>query len=683
MPIVLLWNALAMPRAAQFGRWLDSFVRSNLLLERWLKQRTSETGRLERMTRAFPVFQFCDDAITAQVTALQAGALLAAPVSGVGAHLERALGRWNVARTVKARIRENDLLPELLRVLDELTDGVLKSVRRFETPEAKMFDVTQRRAQDLPGLTALAWRALGDGRGGILDVAKQVKDALDAPLARVDSGAAGATGAGATLDRTTTSVSSPLPLAFQIDSIGRYLMAAMLVIPALASLLPSMGRDALLHLRLFALDFMLDIERSVFALRRTILMVFVFDLDRVARQALVYVLTMRELVVAHVSVYVTVGLEYLKGLMNGVATFSTQMQTAWGGVATLIKSVVTYGEAVVGVNIGFVLHNAFDTIEEAIETIETHMMDSSKDRTEYEAPNSYPVTIGELVMQRGNGARAVAELAKAVGLLVSAWGGVNSISRGIVGAVVHKASGHHIGAYMVAMKKLSAALQLPRAGVQAQPSLVFDSSTLPDVKSMLLDPLRTDLNSALTGAVFGVQKGIDGMVTTATSALERAALSFEEAAARSATFGGMTLMRRILKGSDALVLSMLPAQSTNETPAGLVELAGTYASGLIQGGFDSIGAGMAGFVSLVLQEWLLYQQEGNDTPFDVTPISPRKLLQRSKLGRVHTKEVRIVVPAAPLGQPLAARVADGFQRAVQGAYATGTTRFGERLEASK
>ena len=109
-------------------------------------------------------------------------------------------------------------------------------------------------------------------------------------------------------------------------------------------------------------------------------------------------------------------------------------------------------------------------------------------------------------------------------------------------------------------------------------------------------------------------------------------------------------------------------------------MAGQYAAWLVQGGFEAIGAVLAGYVGQMLDLWTKELDANADTPFEVTKSSPRKLLQKAKLARVHTTRLRIAVRAEEMGRPLALRVADTFQQAISDAYATGERKFRDAAE---
>jgi hypothetical protein len=293
------------------------------------------------------------------------------------------------------------------------------------------------------------------------------------------------------------------------------------------------------------------------------------------------------------------------------------------------------------------------------------------------------VTIEELVMGGGGpGSRVGAELFMGVSLLTDAWNGASRFRRVVGGLIAYGAINLHIPNLILGLQGVVVTLALPRAGAPNQPTLTFAPGTIPDLNAVIIQPLREGATRAINDAVTGVAGGIERVVVVVTQTLDATADAFENAAARASRMSSLQLLQRLTSNTDALIRSLFAGQAPGGAPTGLEPLAGAYAQALIQGGFDTIGAAMAGFVGMVLDEWVVHLSEGRDTPVEITATSPRKLLARARLGRVHTPELRIIAREQALGRPLAARIADRFQIAVQNAYELGQTRLNQALEAA-
>lgn len=662
MPIVLLWNLTVADRLSQFGRWFDSFDRSCFLLERWLEKRLPQAERQEQASRAFPVFRFYGDAVTAWVTRAQAGALLTGPVASVGGHMERALEQWNVKRRVKNAVRETRLLPGLLRVMEDFGERILESVKRFGTPTKEMFEPSERTFWDIPGMGMMVLRATGTSGPQMVRAAQNVTTAFFPPGEKAEGEAAAAP--------------AP-PLAFQLDDLTRLMVAGMLIIPAAGRLLGTTWADALTRLRYLLLDKLAGWEAWVHGFRRRVLTYFVVDLEVYARKAMVLLFTARDMALDYVRFYARLGVEYLKGVVSGVGTFSRQMETFWKGTVGLIYTATRYTEALLGVDIGNVIHLALVTAGDAIETIDTYLYPIGEEPEFYEAPDAFSVTIGELVMNQGAGVRANQELAKAIRLVAEAWNGTDPMGRALNAGILHKATDIHVPRLIGALVGVRAALAIPRAGNPAQPMLTLDPAKVPDLNAAIIQPLRDKGIKAVEKAVTGVATAIEGAAGAARGALESTATAFDAAAAAASRMGSLRLMRRLAAGTDALVLGLFTDQEKKEAAkTGFEGVAGAYAQWLIQGGFDSVGAATAGFVGVRLDAWAAELERGEETPAEIPPNSPRKLLERARLGRVHTPELRIVARGHALSKALADKLAGEFQGAVQGAYATGQARLG-------
>ncbi len=676
MPIILLWNETVEASLPQFLRWFGVFKWSNFLLEEWLRERVQEAEDLERWSMDFPVFRFYNEAVTARVANFQFGYLLTAPVEGVGDHVGRALEQWNVGRRVSRAVREPQLLPRFLGILEQITAGILASIDRFRVPSAEMFDPTQRSISDIPGIAVMAYRALATSRGQILDAAKIVRNAFFPASSSATSKVEIPEG-----EARAGETPSALPIEYRLDNIVRYLVAGLLLIPALARLLGDVGGDVLLHLRYLALDFFQGIEQRAYTFRRNILRVFIDDLGSYAIQGLELLYTFEEVANSYLHVYSKAAIEYTHGLLDGIRTFGSQLETFWSGVESMIHKVVRYGNAIIDIDVGPIIHRALVAVQEAIETIDTNLYAIGDSPEMYTAPREEPVTVGQLVMDIGPGAFFNQELREAVRLLHDAWYGAPAPLWNA--AMVDVISGTNVPRTIAALQGLTGALALPRAGRMEQLTLTYDADRVPNYTRRIIQPLRRRIEGVVSDVMGGISSGIGGVMTTVGDTLSHTADAFDAAAVRASRLGSRRLLDRLVSDTDALMRSLFGRRATEASPTGFEPLAGTYAQWLVQGGFDMIGAAMAGFIGMVLNEWVEHIAEGTDTPTEVTMTSPRRLLKLARLGRVRAPKVEIVVRNWPPNPELAAHVADRFQSVVQEAYATGQANFDRIREANQ
>src|SRR5262249_39670706 len=87
MPIIVIWNTLAAPLAPTLKRILGDMAFASELLQKGLTKRWEDAEKAEMLTRAYPVFRFTDEAVSAYVTRAQLGMALSGPPPGWGERL--------------------------------------------------------------------------------------------------------------------------------------------------------------------------------------------------------------------------------------------------------------------------------------------------------------------------------------------------------------------------------------------------------------------------------------------------------------------------------------------------------------------------------------------------------------------------------------------------------------------
>lgn len=684
MPIILLWNNAAAPFEAQFSRWLAEIARSTFLLGRWIKLRLAEAERLDRFSASFKVFRFYNMALTARVEDAQFGGLLTAPVAGVGAHVERALDQWNVARDVRSQARSAELPSEMLRVLEEMSAGILASIRRFERPTPEMFDPRRRTASDLFGLAALAFRTVGGNRAGLRAAAERIHRDLGLPSPRPETAASTGRRAPPELPFEATLE----PIGRQFEEINRSVAGALMVIPALSALVGRIGGDTLVAARYRLLAGFESIEALAHSWRRRLFIGLRDGVGTFAEASLQLLARIAGLATGHIRAFTGIGVALLRGVMNGVGAYAGQLQVYWRSVTDLIGRIASFGTAVVNIDLGEVIHLSLVTVQDAIEYIGFTFYPLLDDPEEYDAPPQFPVTVGDLVLHEGNGERANRELRTAIARLSSAIAGAG----GVLNIFVER----YAGARLRALMQLGAALfgRSPAPPV-AQPILTVDTGGAPDLVANFVHPLRLGLSRAVAGVGTASSTAVAGIFGAAGTALNQTASSFSDAA-NAAVAADPRTMQRLGGNTDLLVRVMLGDQPSSARPTGFEPAAGAFESWVaerrnvltaegwvMRSGFDTVAAAASGYLRFLLDEWLLHVAENRDTAVAVTPTSPKRLLERAELGEVRLPELRIVARGRALGRPLAQRLAGEFQAAVQGAYAAGRARLGQYAAAAR
>ncbi len=614
---------------------------------------------------AFPVFRFYNESLTARVSAMQRGALLTAPVESFGHHVVEAADEWNLVREVNDNIASVTLLPDLIRTLEEIVAGARGSVARFRTPTRGMFDIDRLDASDLLGLGALTFRTFGRDRQALLRRTRSVRAAT---RLRDDSndGADAETAPGASLVVQLDGVTQ------SIDGLTRWVVAGLLAVPALGNLVPRMAADAGLAFSHWFIELAEGIETSVYDLRRDVLAVFAIDLPIAVEKAFVVVDAIRSFVLDNIRFGSLVGIEVLRGVFGGVSVFGTQMRTMWSELALVIDELARTGQAIVDLDIGEPLHHALESIDSAINNINPILRSES-----YDAPAQFAVTVGEFVLNTGPGARAQSELRAGVRGLRQAWG--NLAFQGAHEWAIEGITGYSPPKMTRALGLLVDALGQPRHVPVAVPAFVFDGSDMDDIGQRIVEPLRRGAENILNGLEADATTAVQGVGSAAHRALAATADAFDAAATRATRTRSLRLIEGITADGDRFLRTIIGDQTASSSDGRFDALAGQYSAWLVQGGFDVIGAALAGYVDQMLDVWTAELDANADLPFDVTETSPRKLLGRASLGRVHTTKMTIGVRADELGRPLASSIAERFDAAITDAYRIGQARLGERL----
>jgi len=666
VPIVILWAEAAAPHVAAVHRWLTNMDRSNYELGEWLKGRVRQAEELDRQTAGFPIFIYYNTALTARVADIQLGSLLTEPVMSVGAHVERALDQWNVARDVRNQARSAGLPGEALRVIEEMSVGVIASLDRFAAPTVDMFDPSKRTASDLIGLAGLTFRTIGAHRDDLFLTAKRLFKTLKL----------GQFGEQPPSWKSTAFDPVPLPADLRIDEINRYIVAALLFIPGVSAVLQQVGRDGLLALRYRALAKFERFEALALSYRRKMLIGFHNGMAAFTEATLQFFVQIGGLATGYITAFTTIAQKYMRGVSNGVVRFAKQLETLWKNVASIIDRVVAYGTAIVSVDLGEVVHSGLLTVQKAIEWLAANLYDEDSPPKPYNAPDSFPVTIGELALAEGAGRKAVIEIRTAIARLTTAVRGAGGID--VISDLVYWYKDHevHLPTIMTGLDKLSKALALPRSPLAEQPVLAVDISGVPDLVAEVVSPLRKGLSGAVAKLGTGADTAVGGVFGALGTTLTDTGTAFSKEAAASVKGPPTKLMQHLTGDVDATMQALFADQAQPKRATGLDAVGATFGAWL-QGGFETIANLATGYIRFMLDEWVSHIAKGRDLPVQVSPTSPKKLLKRAELGRVHMTRLRIVAPCKAIDRPLAEQVAVEFRVQIEKAYRTGLGRMAE------
>lgn len=659
MPIILLWNTLAFPQLPLFRRLLSDLNIASLSLEAGLKRRFDDADRAERLTSAYPVFRFTDEALSAFVTRNQYGQALSGPTPGWADRLA-GLGRaWNLPRTIGFRIREAQLLPRLLSVVRQAIAAVGASVRRFEKPFSGMFSEGAVSAVDLFGMGALAFRSLGAGRAGLYVRIKALHEGLDAPSAVVTAGVGGS---GAALP--------DLPLGDQIDEATRYVAGALILLPAISALMLDLGPDLIAGIKHITIENLVGIEAQVFDLRASFLAALSRGFAAYAQATVGFMLVVRDYALAHLDHWVAFAGAYLDGLHGGLITFVNEFGTFWGGVHTLITVMIGYGDQILAIDLTELIHRTLIAFQYLADFIIHMIYDKDEKPQRYVAPASFPVTFGQLVLGDGNGLRARTEVARGAGRVRELAGGSLVVLLG--GSIGLDQMGINFAGLLNGVDTLGLRLNRTVRPLDPQPLLRYTDAAEPDLVALIVRPARDGIRDIVNNLGNSANTALQTTATGLTTMLDSAATEFDRAGASAARSGLGRTFGRIARQAETIAAAVFPLEQ--RTPSEFEPLAQQFAVA-ISGGFRAMEGVIGGYLGFVLQEWRTHLDANADTPVEVNAASPRILLQRARLGRVHMPEMVMRLDGHEFSERTAALVARRFAAEIRAAYLRGQARL--------
>ena len=259
MPFSLDFDHISGPFRS-IGRFLlkpiaESFER----LGKWLQDRVKKVDQLDLASRGYPIVEFYNDAVSLWLHEIQWGAL--SPDGNPPGFLDqmRRAGQAFVDgfKRIPEAIENVQILPRLFATAKAALEAIERSMDRFQTPTPQMFDPRIRKASDLLGEAALAWRALNSSRGQVLkSLFREI-----GPVVALLLGRGGGKEEG--VDPNSTSD--------LLDGLARYIVGGLLVLIALPELVSKFWEVALFLGKSILLDKLAGVEEIIFGLRRTLI----------------------------------------------------------------------------------------------------------------------------------------------------------------------------------------------------------------------------------------------------------------------------------------------------------------------------------------------------------------------------------------------------------------------------
>lgn len=685
MPVILLWNAAAAPFAALHKRLLGDLGFSATLVGRFLGKQLSQAEKIDRQTAGFPVFRYYDGALVAEIGSLQRGVIVPAFDMTMTGQMERVGRAWNIPEHFDRRLREATLISGLFDMVATITESVLASIDRWASPRAEQFDPANARVTDLPGVAVLLFNRVARNGPGILAAGQALRAGIDASAPPADPAEAALGVASSQAASTSHSMASSLEQTIAgftqwAEELLRMVTAALMVIPALGALVIEMGRDILQRLRLRVLEECEAIEASVLDWRQAFFAGFYRAVNGYVGGTMLFMLALRDHVLDQLRYYTALAQAWVTALTDGLLDFGGAFGRFWNGVADLIQAVVGYFDAIMRIDIGDVLHNAFVLFHRIIEFVGDEWWDDPDDAPRYQAPPYYPVALGDFFTSTGSGATARSELGRAGSTLQASLRGANMISAALNLGLGSWVSDIHLGALAGGVIRLTAELDRHRPGPAAIAPSLAPFAAAPDIDAEFIVPARAavlGMTATWASAAYdGVGNALHAVETFADEVADAAHL----AARRALRLGSVEHYRRIVAQSEDFVRRAFP--DTPSSATGFEAVAEAFSLWLA-GSFEMLGTILNGYVAFMVERWRGEIDANEDLAFEADttpegmPTSPRKLLERARLGRVRMPEMRIELPHGRTDRDAATAIALAFSRAVRDAYAAGQRQLDE------
>jgi hypothetical protein len=257
MPFSLDFDHISGPFRSIGAFLLKPIAESFERLGKWLQDRVKQVDKLDQASRGFPVIAFYNDAVSLWLHEIQRGAL--SPNGNPPGFLDQ-MSRAGKAfvdglKRIPEAIENESILPRLIASAKAALEAVESSMDRFQTPTTEMFDPRLRKASDLFGEAALAWRALNSSR-------KQILEALFlqfGPAYLLLKGGGESEG------------QDPNSTTDLLDSLSRYVVGGLLILMALSDSWSQLWELVLFAAKSAVLSKLGEIEEKIFGLRRTLI----------------------------------------------------------------------------------------------------------------------------------------------------------------------------------------------------------------------------------------------------------------------------------------------------------------------------------------------------------------------------------------------------------------------------
>ncbi|MBB6253150.1 hypothetical protein [Nitrospirillum iridis] len=625
-------------------------------LSLWLQKRVKAADLLEAGSRGYPVLRFEGDAVSLWLDAQQARGLGPSEPAPGFAQRARDAGSRFVAGigTIGQQISQDLILPAAFATFADAIDAIGRSVERFAGPVdgamgQRLFghsgvdgtDPGRRRAGDLWGEAALAWRAIAGSTSQLRGFVGHLRAILPPPPPAGDVPAAG----------------GALSLPDTLDRYGRFILAGVLVIPALPALATSFWDSVVIRVKEAVIGALARIEAKINGYRKLVLDFVFIDFRRILRKVLSYTISAQIVLIAHVRFFGEFALDYAELVVSELKTWfeavASYLNKYIGYVNTVLSAVNAVLQFDLGPIIGGVLGTAFgSTLAGPV----TALMPS--------------ITLDDLITAGTDIARPAVRVA--------------------------------LTAYSLALKTLieNAPFIPPSVSgrVDALPSLFWNMLRKPPSFPAETAPIKWPAGYGapnLYDTIFkpglpALRQAIDGLARTLPQSAKdilgvgSVALNIlgDEFASQAGQIATQTADGRFQRLAETAVRQ---AQSVFGVDADALRakiatqpadpVADAFGQWLAYGGFALLGEAIPAYFREMRDFWAEKTARGDEATVRLNMTSPRILAERATLARSHVKQVVIKAAGREVDVPLAQAVAAQFRAAVQQAYSDGQTRL--------
>lgn len=622
-------------------------------LGKWLARRMKTILEIEKNSRRFPVIVFQGTALAVWIDTSQHGALRLTEPPSFGEHLSSG-GRAFVdgISRIAQSAREEWILPNLLEAVKGIFQSILSSIERFQEPSPSMFDPRQRTASDLFGLGALAYRSVISSTGQLRDLALDIHIASFLLNPETDSSAR---------PQPAGPTTSPVPagggrtFSEYLDVGARYIMGAILILPALPAHLGLLIRAGWIRGRLLLINLFQGTERKVFELRQAVVDIFFRDLPHFIIQAFRFMLTARGVIMKNLEYFLRFGQIYVRELLVNIRRFADELTRYMRFWTNLVEMFRRFLEALMDSDLMQFIVPLLGIPQFIIDRI----------------PGFPRLTLGNLLDHGGHAVRN--------SLKISLTGHI-SLLRAAVYAAAYLTPVIPEAQYREIMRKLNLTQEVVNQLFQSPAPYPAETArfnlptSFPNIFDAFFGTGAPDFGSALRTMGTGVAREIGELLNTGADFLRGIGAHFQVASQRAARLGSPDQYHALAVRAQSTALTTFGGQ-TEELRRRLSERRDSFeeafVSWLSRGGFHIVGAAIPLYVAEMRRYWHAQLREGTELTMIITPTSPHIIARRVSLGRVRMRRLVIRAPERELNSDLAERIALRFKGSVENAYVSG------------